>query len=46
MKKRISKKELIKRIDYMLNNSEYDKVLYFYRLIGLVLGVFKLESEV
>ena len=44
--KKISKKELISRIDYMLENSDYDKVLYFYWFIGLKLGILKSESEV
>lgn len=44
--KRVSKKELIERIDYMLKNSEYEKVLYFYWFIGLKLGILKSEKEV
>lgn len=44
--KKISKKELISRIDNMLENSEYDQVLYFYWFIGKKLGILKSESEV
>ena len=33
------------KIDYMLENSEYDKVSYFL-FIGLKLGVLKTEKDV
>lgn len=42
----VSKKKLIKRVDYMLKNSEYEKVLYFYWFIGLKLGILNSEKEV
>ena len=47
MKKSVSKEELIERINYMLENTEYSKVKYFYLLIGYTMGFLnKSEREV
>ena len=46
MDKNQTKKELIEEIESMLNNAEYEQVLYFYHFVGLKLGVLKSEKEV